>query len=85
MNCLFTSEWDDGSVVTTPCVYNDTTGQTEPEISKGPIPTGMVLNEYITLEDGKELKVCPECHEYVLTTEETCSNPGCDGCDSCSV
>jgi len=66
IKCTFTSEWDDGSIVTTPCVYDDVTGQTDPEVSNGPVPTGMVLREYITLPDGDELEVCHDCHEYVL-------------------
>lgn len=90
--CEFTSEWDDGSVVTTPCNYNQETGELEIEISKAPAPTGMVTREYITLEDGEEITVCPECHGYVLKTVvgdradqsygelEECSNGNCNGC-----
>ena len=66
--CSFTSEWDDGSIVTTDCFYNEETGEVEPEVSKGVVPTGMVLKEYITLEDGEEITVCPDCHGYVLKT-----------------
>jgi len=91
--CSFTSEWDDGSIVTTPCVYNEQTGEVEPEVSEGPVPTGMVDREYITLKDGKQIEVCPECHEYVLKTiveynadlsfgdHQECSNPNCNGCE----
>lgn len=66
VRCEFTSEWDDGSIVTTPCIYNDETGEVNPEVSKDKIPEGTLLKEYITLEDGEELTVCPDCHEYVL-------------------
>ena len=91
--CSYTSEWDDGSVVTTPCVYNEVTGEVEPEVSEGPVPTGMVDREYITLEGGSQIEVCPECHEYVLKTivddnhdlsfgsHQECSNPNCNGCE----
>lgn len=89
IKCEFTSVWDDGSVVTTPCVYDDATGQTDPEVSKGPVPTGLVLREYITLDNGDELEVCHDCHEYVLRTVvgdradlsygeyKECPNPDC--------
>ena len=77
IKCTFTSEWDDGSIVTTPCVYDDVTGQTDPEVSNGPVPTGMVLREYITLPDGDELEVCHDCHEYVRQEDSDCPNPDC--------
>lgn len=66
MKCEFTSVWDDGSVVTTPCEYNSDTGKVEPEVSKGEIPTGGLIREYITLADGEEIEVCTDCHSYTL-------------------
>jgi hypothetical protein len=89
VKCVFTSVWDDGSVVTTPCTYDTSSGQVYPEVSKGPVPTGSLVREYITLDDGDELEVCHDCHEYVLKTvvgeradlsygEYTeCPNPDC--------
>lgn len=89
VKCKFTSVWDDGSVVTTPCTYDTSSGQVDPEVSNGPIPTGLLVREYITLDDGDELEVCHDCHEYVLRTvmEEgvgkhlhevkECPNPDC--------
>jgi len=35
VKCAFTSEWDDGSVITTPCRYHTRTGLVEPAISNG--------------------------------------------------
>jgi len=67
MDCVFTSEWNDGSVVTTPCIYNEETSQVFPECSMGEPPTGELIREYITFSDGKQLEVCCECHEYPLT------------------
>lgn len=92
IKCEFTSVWDDGSVVTTPCVYNENTGYCYPEVSKGPFPTGMVVEEYITLKNGQQIQVCPDCHEYVMKTVigdrddlsygeyQECSDPDCSGC-----
>ena len=68
IKCEFTSVWDDGSVVTTPCIYNEKTGYCDPKVSKGVIPTGMVDEEYITLDSGEQKTVCPDCHEYVMKT-----------------
>ena len=93
IKCSFTSVWDDGSVVTTPCTYNPETGQTNPEVSNGTIPTGMVEREYITLDDGEEVEVCHDCHDYVMKTVmgdradlsygeyNECSDPECNGCE----
>jgi hypothetical protein len=90
IKCEFTSEWDDGSIVTTPCIYHPKTGEVSPEVSKGRIPTGSLEREFITLPDGQEKDVCPVCHGYILKTEmnpgqakhdlieeEVCSDPNC--------
>jgi len=87
MKCEFTSVWDDLSIVTTPCIYDPDTGEVDPEVSKGRIPTGLLVREYITLEDGEEIEVCPDCHEYTLVTDDLadlgygditeCRNPHC--------
>jgi len=90
MKCEFTSVWDTGPVVTTPCEYDPETGLVNPEVSKGPVPTGSLECEYITLPDESELEICPECHEYVLKTVvgdradlsygelKECPNPDCN-------
>ena len=86
----FTSEWDDGSVVTTPVeIYNERTGLVVPEISNGRVPEGMVEREYITMPDGEEREVCPECHCCVLKTTMVSDETGkglheeirCGGCE----
>jgi hypothetical protein len=90
IKCQFTSEWSDGSVITTPCIYDPKTGEVTPEVSKGRIPTGSLEREFITLPDGEELDVCQNCHGFVLKpvmnpgrakhdlVEETvCSDPDC--------
>lgn len=89
MKCEFTSVWDDGSVVTTPCEYNPDTGEVEPEVSKDTVPTGSLLREFIALEDGENIEVCMDCHSYTLKTVvgdradlsygeyEECRNPEC--------
>lgn len=93
IKCEFTSVWDDGSVVTTPCEYDPETGRTDPEVSKAEPPQGVPVREYITLPDGDELDVCPDCHEYVLKTVvgdradlsygeyKECPNPDCPDTD----
>jgi hypothetical protein len=65
IKCSFTSEWDDGSIVTTPCIYDTKTGEVTPETSTGPIPEGSLEREYITLPDGDEKEVCQVCHSYL--------------------
>lgn len=90
IKCEFTSEWDDGSVVTTPCEFNPDTGEVHPETSNGPIPEGCLEREYITLHDGEEKEVCNTCHGFLvkkvmnpgqakhdLIEEEVCSDPSC--------
>lgn len=87
--CMFTSVWDTGPIITTKCVYDQMSGRVEPEVFDGPAPTGNLEREFITLEDGDELEVCPNCHEYVLRTVmgdradcsygemKECPNPDC--------
>jgi len=89
IKCTFTSEWDDGSVVTTPCIYDPKDGEVTPEVSKGRTPTGSLEREYITFPDGEEKEVCNVCHGYVMKTEmnpgighdlneeQVCSDPEC--------
>ncbi len=80
ISCSFTSVWEDGAIVTTPCIYNPNTGVVSPVVSKGPIPEGALLREYITLPTGEKLEVCSTCHEYVLKTAgecQECTNPDC--------
>ena len=64
----FTSEWDDGLVITTPVFeYDPETGYVE-AATVDCDPEGCLVREYVTLENGEELDVCRECHEYVLKT-----------------
>jgi hypothetical protein len=90
IKCTLTSEWSDGSVITTPCIYDTKTGEVTPEVSKGRIPTGSLEREFISLDDGEEKDVCPVCHGFVLKTamnpgqakhdlveEQVCSDPDC--------
>ena len=76
IKCTFTSIWDDGTTVTTPCTYDPKTGEVTPELSNAH-PKGSLTREFITLPsawdngddpDGDELEVCDTCHEYVLKT-----------------
>jgi hypothetical protein len=90
IRCTFTSEWDDGAAVSTPCIYHAKTGEVEPEVSLGTIPQGQVIREFITLPGGDELEICPDCHGYVLKPVvgdradcsygeyKECSDPDCE-------
>ena len=94
MKVSYTSIWSDGAEVTTSGTYDPDTGAVDAEVSKGPIPEGSLEREFITLENGDELDVCRDCHEYVLKTAvgdradlsfgeyEECSNPNCVSNDS---
>lgn len=90
INCEFTSVWDDGSSITTHCVYVPDTGEVFPNTSKT-IPNRNLIREFITLKSGDETTVCPECHEYIMKTVIgdradlsygeylKCMNPDCEG------
>ena len=90
IKCEFTSVWDDGSIVTTPCIYYPKDGEVTPEVSKSRIPEGSLEREFITLPDGEELEVCSCCHGFVLKNTvgdradlsygeiEECSDPDCE-------
>jgi len=82
VKCEFTSEWDDGSVVTTYCEYNHETGFVDPDVSNT-LPEGSLVREYITLNSGEELEVCPNCHSYVLNKDGEClgADPDCTRMD----
>ena len=66
--CSFTSVWDsdDGTRITTPCIYSPLTGEVNPDVSTGPDPDGLLMREFITLKDGTEIDVCTTCHGFVL-------------------
>lgn len=90
IKCEFTSDWSDGTSITTPCIYDPKTGEVTPE-SSNTDPSGSLEREHITLPDGDEKDVCTTCHEYVmksvmnpgttkhdLVEEQVCSNPDCE-------
>ena len=71
--CMFTSEWSDGTVITTPGTYDTVTGEVTPEVSDStPSQDATLEEEYIDVViDGESRRrtVCPECHEYLLVTD----------------
>jgi hypothetical protein len=89
IKCTFTSIWDDDSIVTTPCTLIPETGEVNPEVSTGPIPSGCLKREFISFINGDEHEVCPTCHSYILKTvvgdradlsfgeSQECSDPNC--------
>ena len=90
LKTTFTSKWDDGSVVKTPCEYNPETGEVTAE-SVDFEPDAALVQEYISLPDEDEIPVCTTCHEYTMRVvvgdraDESygeyleCRNPDCDG------
>lgn len=80
IKCTFTSVWDDGSQIMTPCKYDAKTGEIFPETTDF-CPKGSLVREYITLPDGSDLEVCTVCHEFVMKKVmgiPVCSDPNCD-------
>jgi len=86
---LFTSEWDQGMVVTD-CTLNTETGELFPEVVDTK-DMGSLISEKFEGDDGSEYEVCSSCHEYVLKgkifkdkvgcglhEEQVCANPNCD-------
>jgi len=75
----FTTHWDDGPKITVPATYDPETGKVTVETA-GVEPDGcLLISQYITLPDGKEIFVCDTCHEYTLKGPEgarECRNPG---------
>ena len=71
--CRFTSEWSDGTVITTPGTYDTVTGEVTPEVSDSiPSQDATLEEEYIDVViNGESCRrtVCPECHEYTMNTE----------------
>lgn len=70
--CMFTSEWSDGTVITTPGTYDTVTGEVVPEMS-GTLPAAdaTLEDEYIDVVINGEScrrRVCPDCHGYAMTT-----------------
>ena len=64
IKCTFTSVWDSGSEITTPCLYDSETGEVTPDTCNAN-PEGSLVREFITLPGGDEKEVCTDCHEYV--------------------
>ena len=84
--CMFTSEWSDGTVITTPGTYDTVTGEVIPEMS-GTLPAAdaTLEEEYIDVViNGESCRrmICPECHSSVLSgaaagIPESTYCPGC--------
>ena len=93
MKCLFTSMWDDGSVIVTPATYDKKTGEVD-AVTVDHDTDGCLEREFITIhaetDNEEEIEVCTACHTHVmkavmnpgmghdLNEEEECSDPDCD-------
>lgn len=66
-HCTLTSVWDGGIAVTTPATIDLDTGLLmEIETPADVIGLCTLEDEYITMDDGKEYKICTHCHESVM-------------------
>jgi len=85
----FISVWDDGSVITTSCKLDPSSGEIFPEMSDDDSDHGSLEREYFESSDGDEFEVCTTCHGFILKSEmvsgighdlneeQVCSDPDC--------
>lgn len=92
VHCLYVSRWDGGNEVETEGRFNPKTFEVESlESVEDDGEMEILEDEYIILDDGDELPVCPECHSYVMKNvlvpdntgkglheEVECPNPDCE-------
>lgn len=86
----FTSVWDGGIEVSTNAELNTETGEVTVQTAVEIDGLNNLEREYFTDEDEDEHTICPDCHEYIMTTKmfdgigkcyeerECCSNPDCE-------
>jgi hypothetical protein len=81
-NCWFVSEWESGTQIKTPGVYNSETGEVY-SLESADVKIGKwdsLDKEYILLTDENdeevEIPVCQICHEYVLKSQMVPDNIG---------
>lgn len=72
VGCKFVTVWDNDDKVVTIGKYDSSTGGVESNIISFSGMKGTLLREYIILEDGTEINVCMECHEYITDGGELC-------------
>ena len=85
----FTSIWDTDVEISTPAELDTETG----EVTTEPVEAGdvdILEEEYFEDSEGNQYPICPECHEYIVTTSmedgighnldevKRCKNPDCD-------
>jgi len=97
VRCTYIRIYNNNFTIEVPCMYNEDTGKVTPDIGMDAMPDGVCNDEFIILKDKSTIKVCEDCHSYVLTTvkfadmvvtegdnkEEIiiCSDPNC--CEEC--
>ena len=77
VHCLYVTRWDGDTEIETEGRFNPTTLEVESLESvedDGELET--LEDEYIVLDDGDELPVCPECHSYVMKNVMVPDNTG---------
>jgi len=88
VRCTYIRKYKDNFTVKVPCMYNEVTGKITPDIEMDFMPEGVCDDEYIRLDENTTIKVCEDCHSYVLTNCEfagmvgnenivICSDPNC--------
>lgn len=88
-DCTFISVWDDGIRIESKASYDTISGEIFVKETHEVEGVDILQDEYIILPNGDEIKVCKECHEYIMHTvmvdgeghtyEETqeCMGPDC--------
>lgn len=88
---FFESNWEDGTVITTPCTLNFKTGELTTKAIEVKSDLGSLESErFYTENDIFDEEVCSECHEYIMGAKmvpgighdldemECCKNPDCE-------
>jgi hypothetical protein len=92
MKGTFTSVWDSDTIITTPAILNEKTGEIIAEtVEDGIEDLNSLDREYFTPDDEDEnYEVCTTCHSHILkpvmvegigkmlNEEEVCSNKECE-------
>lgn len=67
-NCTFTSVWDGGIEIATPAIIDTDTGFLVEVTTTDGVVIGLetLEEEYITLDNGDQYKVCTDCHQAVI-------------------
>jgi hypothetical protein len=89
VRCVFVSVWDGDVTLRSRAIYHRHDHSVEVLETHDVDGLEHLDREYVEMPDGEELRVCPECHEYVLkpvmvegvgkslTQDYECPSPTC--------